>query len=32
MFRLQAQLKKETEAKLVTLVPGLTGNLLEVAK
>jgi cyanate lyase len=28
LFRLQAQLKKETEAKLVALVPGLTENLL----
>ncbi|KMP11148.1 hypothetical protein UR09_04165 [Candidatus Nitromaritima sp. SCGC AAA799-A02] len=29
LFQLQAQLKKETEAKLVALVPGLTGELLE---
>jgi cyanate lyase len=28
LFRLQAQLKKVTEAKLVALVPGLTENLL----
>lgn len=32
LFRLQAQLKKETEAKLVTLVPRLTVNLLEVMR
>ncbi len=32
LFRLQVQLKKETEANLVTPVPGLTGNLLEVPK
>ncbi|MCA9419758.1 MAG: hypothetical protein KC592_01995, partial [Nitrospira sp.] len=32
LFRLQAQLKKETEAKLVKLVPGLTGNLLEAMR
>jgi cyanate lyase len=32
LFRLQAQLKKETEAKLVTLVPGLTGTLLEAMR
>ncbi len=28
LFRLQAQLKRETEAKLVKLVPGLTEDLL----
>jgi cyanate lyase len=32
LFRLQVQLKKETEANLVTLVPGLTGTLLEVMR
>jgi len=32
LFRLQAQLKKETEAKLVKLVPGLTGDLLEAMR
>lgn len=28
LFQLQAQLKEETEAKLVNLIPGLTGELL----
>jgi cyanate lyase len=32
LFRLQAQLKKETEVKLVKLVPGLTGELLEAMR
>ncbi|HBP89301.1 MAG TPA: cyanase [Nitrospiraceae bacterium] len=32
LFRLQAQLKKETEGKLVKLVPGLTGNLLDAMR
>ncbi|RMH09526.1 MAG: cyanase [Nitrospirae bacterium] len=32
LFRLQAQLKKETEAKLVQLVPGLTEDLLEAMR